>query len=102
MSRPKSLTPCLYGLLAVSLLVAVGAEIARWAGESEGPEVPVDVQPAAFLPVRGPSLEGGVGWLNTAGPIRLEELRGKIVLLDSWTYCCIHCHHVLPDPAKLE
>jgi thiol-disulfide isomerase/thioredoxin len=51
---------------------------------------------------RGPSLDGGVGWLNTAGPIRLEELRGKIVLLDFWTYCCINCHHVLPDLARLE
>src|SRR5262249_36489935 len=45
---------------------------------------------------------GGVGWLNTAGPIRPDELRGKIVLLDFWTYCCINCHHVLPDLAKLE
>jgi len=47
------------------------------------------------------SLEGGVGWINSA-PIRLEDLRGKIVLLDFWTYCCINCHHVLPDLARLE
>src|SRR5947209_7534274 len=102
MRRPKSLTLWLYGLLVASLLVAVGAEISRWAGEAEGPGAALDVQPAAFQQVRGPSLEGGVGWLNTAGPIRLEELRGKIVLLDFWTYCCINCHHVLPDLAKLE
>lgn len=44
---------------------------------------------------------GGVDWINS-GPIRLEELRGKLVLLDFWTYCCINCHHVLPDLAKLE
>ena len=49
----------------------------------------------------GPSLSGGVGWINT-GPINLAELRGKIVLLDFWTFCCINCHHVLPDLAKLE
>jgi thiol-disulfide isomerase/thioredoxin len=48
------------------------------------------------------SLEGGDGWLNTRGPIHIEELRGKIVLLDFWTYCCINCHHVLPDLAFLE
>ena len=48
------------------------------------------------------TLEGGDGWINTGGPIHLEELRGKIVLLDFWTYCCINCHHVLPDLAKLE
>ena len=47
------------------------------------------------------SLRGGVGWINS-GPIALSELRGKIVLLDFWTFCCINCHHVLPDLAKLE
>ena len=29
-------------------------------------------------------------------------MKGKIVLLDFWTFCCINCHHVLPDLAKLE
>jgi thiol-disulfide isomerase/thioredoxin len=48
------------------------------------------------------SLEGAVGWINSDGPIHLEKLRGKVVLLDFWTYCCINCHHVLPDLAKLE
>jgi thiol-disulfide isomerase/thioredoxin len=49
-----------------------------------------------------PELEGGIAWLNTAGPLRLKDLRGKIVLLDFWTLCCINCMHVLPDLAKLE
>ena len=49
-----------------------------------------------------PSLEGAVGWINTDGPIHLEKLRGKIVLLDFWTYCCINCQHILPDLAMLE
>jgi thiol-disulfide isomerase/thioredoxin len=49
-----------------------------------------------------PELEGGVAWLNTADPLRLKDLRGKIVLLDFWTLCCINCMHVLPDLAKLE
>ena len=39
------------------------------------------------------SLSGGRGWLNTARPLNLRELRGKIVLLDFWTYCCINCIH---------
>ncbi len=47
-------------------------------------------------------LEGGVDWINTSGPIHLQDLRGKIVLLDFWTYCCINCHHVLPDLEYLE
>lgn len=49
-----------------------------------------------------PSLDGGLGWLNTAGPIDLRDLRGKFVLLDFWTYCCINCIHVLPELKKLE
>lgn len=49
-----------------------------------------------------PELEGGVGWLNTAGPVRLKDLRGKFVLLDFWTFCCINCLHTLPDLARLE
>lgn len=49
-----------------------------------------------------PSLDGGTEWMNTSGPISLQELRGKIVLLDFWTYCCINCIHVLPDLKYLE
>jgi thiol-disulfide isomerase/thioredoxin/sugar lactone lactonase YvrE len=49
-----------------------------------------------------PELEGGVAWLNTAGPLRLTDLRGKFVLLDFWTLCCINCIHTLPDLARLE
>lgn len=49
-----------------------------------------------------PSLEGGVEWLNTAGEISLKDLRGKVVILDFWTYCCINCIHVLPDLKMLE
>jgi thiol-disulfide isomerase/thioredoxin len=47
-------------------------------------------------------ISGGVAWLNTSKPISLEDLRGRIVLLDFWTLCCINCMHVLPDLAKLE
>ena len=38
-------------------------------------------------------LEGGTEWLNTSHPIELKDLRGKIVVLDFWTYCCINCIH---------
>jgi sugar lactone lactonase YvrE len=52
--------------------------------------------------VVAPSLDGGVEWINTAGPIDLRQLRGKFVLLDFWTYCCINCMHILPELKKLE
>ena len=49
-----------------------------------------------------PDLAGGVAWLNTAGPLTLKDVRGKVVLLDFWTLCCINCIHIMPDLAKLE
>lgn len=49
-----------------------------------------------------PELDGGIEWLNAAGPISMKDLRGKIVLLDFWTFCCINCMHVLPDLDFLE
>ena len=52
--------------------------------------------------VRAPELVGEAGWLNTDRPLSLAALRGKIILLDFWTYCCINCMHVLPDLKRLE
>ncbi|GAA2851086.1 NHL domain-containing thioredoxin family protein [Paenarthrobacter ilicis] len=54
------------------------------------------------LRVRASELEGR-GWLNTGGKsLDLESLRGKIVLLDFWTFCCINCLHVLDELRPLE
>ncbi|MGI9174220.1 MAG: thioredoxin-like domain-containing protein [Rhodothermales bacterium] len=52
--------------------------------------------------VRAPAFPPGLTWLNTAHPLRLQDLRGKFVLLDFWTYCCINCMHILPDLERLE
>jgi len=52
---------------------------------------------ADVLPVEGklPSLNGAVEWLNTA-PLTAEQLKGKVVLIDFWTYSCINCLRTLP------
>ena len=52
--------------------------------------------------VRAPEITGGRGWLNTDKPLSLAALKGKIVLLDFWTYGCINCMHIIPDLKKLE
>ncbi|TNC20561.1 redoxin domain-containing protein, partial [Georgenia sp. 311] len=45
----------------------------------------------------------GRGWLNTGGrSLTLQDLRGKIVLLDFWTFCCINCLHVIDELRELE
>jgi len=41
-------------------------------------------------------------WLNTDRPLRMDDLRGKVVVLDFWTYGCINCQHVIPDLKRLE
>ncbi len=51
---------------------------------------------------KAPSLDGGAAWINTSGPIDLKQLRGKFVILDFWTYCCINCMHILPVLKQLE
>ncbi len=56
-----------------------------YAGKVKAPEFPPDAQ-----------------WLNTPRPLTLQELRGKVVLLDFWTYCCINCMHIIPHLRRLE
>src|SRR5579863_5236649 len=52
--------------------------------------------------VHAPEFPQGLTWYNTPQPLTLAGLRGKVVLLDFWTYCCINCMHVLPDLKYLE
>ncbi|MEU5374804.1 thioredoxin-like domain-containing protein [Streptomyces sp. NPDC003328] len=53
--------------------------------------------------VRAPELIGKGGWLNTGGEqYTLADLRGRIVILDFWTFCCINCLHVLDELRELE
>lgn len=72
--------------------------------QAQAQEAPgaAEVEPPFKTRVPAPSLDGGLGWLNTPEPLDLKDLRGKFVLLDFWTYCCINCMHVLPELKKLE
>ncbi|MGQ5634360.1 MULTISPECIES: NHL domain-containing thioredoxin family protein [unclassified Streptomyces] len=58
---------------------------------------------ASRVRVRAPELAGKGGWLNTEGRgLSLVDLRGRIVVLDFWTFCCINCLHVLDELRELE
>jgi thiol-disulfide isomerase/thioredoxin len=48
-----------------------------------------------------PEFSDKLVWLNTK-PLTKKDLKGKFVLLDFWTYCCINCMHILPELKKLE
>ncbi len=71
-------------------------------GETEGNSMMVAsneprLQLSSMLPVEGqlPSLDGAVEWLNSK-PLTAEQLRGKVVLVDFWTYSCINCIRSVP------
>nr|WP_245534403.1 NHL domain-containing thioredoxin family protein [Xylanimonas cellulosilytica] len=52
--------------------------------------------------VRASALTGR-GWLNTGGrDLSLADLRGRVVVLDFWTFCCLNCLHVLDELRELE
>ena len=54
-------------------------------------------QSAPDLPNRGAAEEiRSHGWLNSNRPLRLQDLRGTVVLLEFWTFDCINCIHTLP------
>ena len=52
--------------------------------------------------ITAPEFPANLEWLNVADPLTLGSLRGKIVLLDFWTYGCINCIHIMPDLKQLE
>lgn len=58
--------------------------------------------PRSVSRLRAPELTGR-GWLNTGGrALSLADLRGRIVVLDFWTFCCVNCLHVLDELRPLE
>ncbi len=87
---------------AGSKKTATERETAEKGNAGESPQK--ESESASPFPQRfdAPSLDGGHGWLNTKKPLNWKDLRGKVVLIDFWTYCCINCMHVLPDLEFLE
>jgi len=89
---PLIQTPVRFSFANLMLILVV---IATTAGAS------AQIKPLP-RPVPAPSLSGAGDWLNVSGPLDLKDLRGKFVILDFWTYCCINCMHILPELKKLE
>ena len=91
-------------LIVLALLAAVAAACTD--GDATNP-----VNPSTTLPSSEPTTPGatpapefpdGLDWLNVEQPLNLASLRGKVVLLDFWTYGCINCIHIIPDLKRLE
>ncbi|MGZ2746592.1 thioredoxin family protein [Burkholderia stagnalis] len=75
---------------AVITAVAATAALAAFA-DTRGETVPPMVEAGA----QAPELAGIERWHSSA-PLKLGELRGKVVLVDFWTYSCINCIHTIP------
>jgi len=52
--------------------------------------------------IPAPEFPAGLDWVNTEAPLTVAGLRGKVVLLDFWTYGCINCIHIIGDLERLE
>ncbi|WP_268541852.1 thioredoxin-like domain-containing protein [Candidatus Nitrosotenuis cloacae] len=55
-----------------------------------------------FAASKAPEFPPDFEWINTDEPLSLSKLRGNVIVLDFWTYCCINCMHTLPVLAGLE
>ncbi len=71
-------------------------------GDQEGASTSVTPQRSFAGETPAPEFPAGLDWLNTERPLTLDQLKGKVVVLDFWTYGCINCLHVIPDLKRLE
>jgi len=105
-TEKESVVFCATSVSLWLILILFASTIGYWPTRAEasaihsrkGFEMPVQERGR----VRAPELSGGRGWLNTDKPLSLAALKGKVVLLDFWTYGCINCMHIIPDLKKLE
>ena len=98
--------PRRYDVRRSILLLPLAVSLVTWAASSLKPWLGHDKEVSGVFAfgdtVRAPDFPAGLEWLNTDRPLSLSALRGKVVLLDFWTYCCINCMHVIPDLKRLE
>jgi len=81
-------------LIGLATLLAGGAAVSAQ-DAADSPYAGREEYPAPDFPV-------GLDWLNVPAPLQMADLRGKIVLLDFWTYGCINCIHMVPVLERLE
>ena len=81
----------LFGLLALFLFGCASNELNQ-------PQTDSAMSNPASLPDLGPAPElTNDTWLNVDSPLRLVDLRGKVVIVEMWTFGCINCQNVMPS-----
>lgn len=88
----------MFGLIALILFGCASQQSAATQSAVE-PQVEEPAMPKlASLPDLGPAPElTNDTWLNVDSPLRLADLRGKVVIIEMWTFGCINCQHVVPS-----
>lgn len=83
---------------ALSILSGFDLKLAAWQTGADAQEARAGhgLENALATPYPAPELTGLTDWINSAAPLRMEDLRGKVVLVDFWTYSCINCIRTLP------
>ncbi len=86
-----------------TILLPQSSDTSPAAGDDDAAGVSTTVAARSYAGTEpAPEFPDGLDWLNTERPLSFRELRGKVVLLDFWTYGCINCIHVIPDLKRLE
>jgi len=87
-------------ILILLLLLAAALAVYEFGGLSGAGRLNALELPTPTM--KAPDFPSNLQWLNSDRALTLAELRGKVVLLDFWTYCCINCMHIIPDLKRLE
>ncbi len=88
------------GLAIIALVTGLMALPAAAQAQEGSTDVPDELAGDPRFPA--PDFPQGVTWLNVPAPLTLADLRGKVTLLDFWTYGCINCIHMIPTLERLE
>ena len=84
---------------SVAALCLIGAGTCAFSGEAaRGRTAPFAIAAAQSA---APDFVGIGNWFNSA-PLKMAELRGKVVLVDFWTYGCVNCVNTLPHVTELH
>ena len=86
---------------SVALAAALLASVAVAPSFADDLTAPASLLRVAAATGSAPEFSGLKNWFNSA-PLRMSGLRGKVVLVDFWTYGCVNCVNTLPHVVKLQ
>lgn len=80
--------------IALTVVLIAGPTIAYFISPNNAKAAQFKIDKSQFK--QAPEFTGTTGYLNTPAPIKLADLKGKVVLVHFWTYTCSNCIHTIP------